>query len=583
MTSRILFFPPSYPGESLNSRVSRYHILSGNTAFSTTVAELFERAIVGLSQVIPPNIDVLAAGLPGDAQENLKSIILENTLFPLFLPFIGKAGHVQNAAANWYGGEITHMPRRVVGKHGETFLCLDCLHQDETEFGLAYWHREHQAPGVTVCWRHNSPLISSCPNCSFPFEWKNRPLIATWSICRCGHDLRSTPLVKSSSRLEHDYAVFVQDLITGCFAPVPPDILANTYRDRIKEKGFGRQSHLNIAEFTDSMIESLGAEFIGLVDLAFSSKKTRFWLRFHTIGDSIDMPITRHILLGMYLFGSAAKMMQAVDAQIALGARTAPSVKKTEDLGEKTDQIRDAHRKRIALEMKRDPSISMEGLWKKALRATEWLFDNDKIWLERVLAGKGSKAKTTNRVESDLIARQDKEFANLIEQQARRLLEKSGKPERITQEKLLDCVPVKIQLTPHMREKYPCLFARLAQCRETSWCFGARRILWSMAEIKRNEQTASLSNIRIASAVGYHAVRQILEFTAWDGDAMVTSKMDIPLELAKVGIGLAWKGPAATDMTEIGGRRYLYHRPERSNKNVDAIAGLVGASKISAE
>ena len=75
----------------------------------------------GLSQVVPPYIEVLASRLPGDAQENLQTIIQENTLFPLFLPFIGRAGMTASTRADtWYGGLISHMPRRVVGKHGES-------------------------------------------------------------------------------------------------------------------------------------------------------------------------------------------------------------------------------------------------------------------------------------------------------------------------------------------------------------------------------------------------------------------------------------------------------------------------------
>lgn len=207
------FFPPALPDETLIPRVSRYHIISGNSTHSTTLTELFQQLRIGLSQVVPPYIEVLASRLPGDTQENLQTIIQENTLFPLFLPFIGRAGITPSTRTEtWYGGLISHMPRRVVGKHGESCLCQHCLREDESEQGLAYWHRAHQAPGVTVCWKHKAPLISSCPNCRLPFERKGKLLDAPWVTCRCDQDLRNGVAHAASLELEHAFAVFVHDL-----------------------------------------------------------------------------------------------------------------------------------------------------------------------------------------------------------------------------------------------------------------------------------------------------------------------------------------------------------------------------------
>ncbi|MFZ6876302.1 TniQ family protein [Undibacterium sp. Di27W] len=95
------------------------------------------------------------------------------------------------------------MPRLVVGKHGESYLCPDCLRQDDHACGLAYWHREHQAPGVNVCWKHKTSLISCCPNCSFPFQRLNKLLAAPWLPCRCGYEIKTA---SSSDRMRHNMA-----------------------------------------------------------------------------------------------------------------------------------------------------------------------------------------------------------------------------------------------------------------------------------------------------------------------------------------------------------------------------------------
>ena len=86
MHDKLVFFPPSLPNESLVSRVSRYHLMSGNRTKQSTFMELFGRTGFMLSGVVPSYIEVLAARLPGEEDTNLATIIQDNTLFPVFRP-----------------------------------------------------------------------------------------------------------------------------------------------------------------------------------------------------------------------------------------------------------------------------------------------------------------------------------------------------------------------------------------------------------------------------------------------------------------------------------------------------------------
>ena len=45
---------------------------------------------------------------------------------------------------------------RLVREH--SYLCTDCIRADLDRYGISYWHREHQVPGVLRCARHRSPL-----------------------------------------------------------------------------------------------------------------------------------------------------------------------------------------------------------------------------------------------------------------------------------------------------------------------------------------------------------------------------------------------------------------------------------------
>ena len=79
MSATVPFFPPSQPDETLNSRVSRYHVMAGNSTFGATLDELFGNPLTGLDQVVTRGIEVLATRLPGDPHNNLLNILTENT------------------------------------------------------------------------------------------------------------------------------------------------------------------------------------------------------------------------------------------------------------------------------------------------------------------------------------------------------------------------------------------------------------------------------------------------------------------------------------------------------------------------
>ncbi len=45
--------------------------------------------------------------------------------------------------------------------------CHKCTVEDRDEFGISYYHRDHQIPGVFHCAKHKSLLSSNCRHCGF--------------------------------------------------------------------------------------------------------------------------------------------------------------------------------------------------------------------------------------------------------------------------------------------------------------------------------------------------------------------------------------------------------------------------------
>jgi len=574
--SAISFFPPSLPDETLNSRIARYQLIAGNSSVAGTFKELFQQNSFSLAQIVPPHLDVLAARLPGNPTTTLHNFLTQNTLLPLFRPFLGTREHGDGQSIL-----VNRLPRHVVGKHGDAYMCVQCMVEAEHQFGFAYWQRSHQAPGVTACWKHGTLLLKSCPVCSLPFQRRLQFLEFPWKPCpQCEYifdPATSSPLATKDAVA---YALFVHDLLYAELQPVAPDLLAQIYRQRIQQLGFvwgqkkngtkpataGKQCRsTSMTAFTEDLIERFGQDFIAQVDPAFAAGRTTFWLRFSVVSGVMDMPLPRHVLLGMRLFGSVAHFAQKINSAHC-GVPPISSLRARNTHSDDTT-MRDQHRQRIVREIKIDSDITLEGLWRKAYRPTAWLFEHDKKWLDSALAHKlrrEAKPENASALEEDKL--RDQRFAEAIELRASQLVAQNGKPVRVTRQRLLEALPISSSHLSINSHKYPALSEKICSLKESSWSFSARRFLWAIGELQRLDLNLTWGNVAVTASVSYYALQRIAQFARWELEALDRQQINIPNELARAGISLTWQGPEATSWHEIGGRSYKPITPRKSNK-----------------
>lgn len=558
MTQPLPFFPASLPDETLASRASRFHILRGNSTDQLTFKELFGRSQLAIGLIVPANLDILASRLSGLPSENLRDLVKTNTLFPLFRPFLGRAGPSSPPLSDGaLDMELSRIPRHVVGTVNDTRLCLACLHEDQASGPCAYWHRAHQIPGVTSCWRHRTSLITKCPKCSHPFQLRNRLLTIPWMPCEgCKSDLSKLTISSSVTEAEHRYATYAYQLLCTDIPAIPPSQLVAMYRKAVRDRGYVRQSLVNIKEFETALIASMGEDFVSTIDTAYSERRTSYWLRFYDSATS-DMPITRHLLLGMYLFESAERFQAAAAAVPKEAVNAAGCTSSTQN----TSKIRDEHRHIVLTELRRAPMLPLEELWRCRRRTTKWLYENDRTWLQKMFSGSRQRTDKSDDATADAERLKiDRSYAELVDQHAHKVFYAAGKPQRITTECLLAVLPRTFAGTQRDKERYPLLFARIAQCKETTWCFRARRILWAASELRRLEVKCTLHDLRAISNVDWYAVRAIIDVFGWDLETLGTTKLFPAEELARIGIGRTWPGPADMTHSEMGGRSYQRRR-----------------------
>lgn len=189
---KLHFFPASFSDETLFSRVSRYHLLTGKRQDETSFLALFgkEGNSVDFSKLAPPSLAVLASLLPGDSLVQLGNLLTENTFVPFAIPV------TRSSVEEFIGIEF-----------GTSKACLLCLKDDEVLGGVAYLRRSHQLPAVTVCWKHGTSLIDACPDCGKRFWQPGKFLTTPVTTCGCGWHASYGGKAVQASRAEHEFAI----------------------------------------------------------------------------------------------------------------------------------------------------------------------------------------------------------------------------------------------------------------------------------------------------------------------------------------------------------------------------------------
>jgi len=273
MDQLLPFFPRSLPDETLCTRISRYHLLSGNRTDAITLKELFGRP-AGLGTVVSAFVlQSLAARLLSEPKEMIARLVDENTLLPAFAPFLGiEAGwpvaHDLDLRERYR--RLGHIPQRVNGFVESWRLCVDCLRDDIQEYGIG--------------------------------------------------NLK-----------------------------------------KMAEHGFTRKSMVSSHHgLRQALLSEFDLDFLRYVDPSIDEPNRRNWFRLTLVKGQSEMPLTRHILSAMYLFGDFKSFSaEAVNTVHRLPTRRQPS-KNASELAEARAPKLKAMRHRVRLLQAQQPDLALE-------------------------------------------------------------------------------------------------------------------------------------------------------------------------------------------------------------------------------
>lgn len=554
-------FPSAYPDEYFAAVIGRYHVLSGNRTERDTFHQLFDAAPFRLTHWIPNHLDAFAKNF-SEHSSDFPQLLEKHTMLPLLRIFCGFDIKYEGKR-NDIPRPVGRIPKRNLGNRGATQICEQCLVDDMPVYGMSFYRRSHQIPGVTVCSNHGTVLLQRCPQCQCPFDEPYKLTLSPWEPCVCGYRLGTSQTFKAKkgNKVEIKYAKFCE-VLTGFQLPVVSEsALVAVYWGRIFKLGFNKKTLVDRVALTAALEEYYSSELLSKMDYAYRQGLTTDWVRTGN-GNGHDvhiMPMQRHLLLANFLFSDPLQFIKNIQKQLTLDEKKLLKENKN-SCNEKIVDLR-LNVQRVTPIKLSDPvgavkraellsllackkNWNVQILWDKKHSLMKWLVQNDRVWFDQLLS------TLDKRIALDFSGQyltseqqlRDEEAAKAISEKAKEFYETSLRPRKVTKSYLMASAGLNQQVLDALT--YPKAAKAIKEFTESNWHFYARRLLWTLDSMDKEGMPAP-SILREASGMEHKRGIKLIEYFA-EHELLRTDVLRTDMIMAildKAGLQRNWDGP----------------------------------------
>lgn len=286
------YFPRPYPDELIGSLILRACVHRG-ISLKNMSGMLAGRCRIYFSLAMSSCLDEIATATDSDAMK----LLWENTVFPYVTAFMSGPETdrlAQSLVQHDHIGNAALTQAATQGGLGQRF-CLQCLREDETQFGETYWHREHNLPFVLMCPKHHLPLqVIKQPELSVHHHLAIRVLPE--------HALGISRGSSLPSDLAQAITTLSAGLLTRCDRKEPSDWYRE-YRQLASNKGLMHKgAGLASQVFAQAFRSAYGKAFLQEIGLDFPSDKGACWPAL-MLREKQGIPFItpKHVLLRVFL------------------------------------------------------------------------------------------------------------------------------------------------------------------------------------------------------------------------------------------------------------------------------------------
>lgn len=367
--------PEAFPDETLYSVVSRFTWLNGlrdheacEYLLGIQDRPLVSDALVDLAHFCGATDN--AYGEPGAVLNNL-------TLWPFFrnlathpsieTPISEQAHPYDACSASGLGLAALSNAQPHVWR-----LCPTCVARDIEMFGVTYWHRSHQLPGVAICLLHDEPLR----DIRLPHRARQKCFLDPETMQASLAENAARPdLAPADAAME--IARFAQSALNSRNAEITPAILRGVIVDALATMGLATKAGVIHPKGFAARFVAHHAKFSALERLAL---KALAQLASGLSAHPMMFPPTLSLLIANWLHGSWERFHAHCAWRATIDA-PAPCLRR-EALQQPPGQNRRDHRLTCLAFMASAPGASRTEFWHAHPKACRWLTQYDSDWLE---------------------------------------------------------------------------------------------------------------------------------------------------------------------------------------------------------
>ncbi len=293
-----MLIPSAFPDEILFSRIVRHFTISGMTTADYLLTTLGSRK-VSIHPYLTAGLDKFSKL----SQETPTELLNEQTLAPLFIHFLPSyASTISLGLMSTNATEAIRACQLVCVREKESLsikYCPECARSDAQNYGVSYWHRSHQIPGIEACSKHKVQLVH------LPLGGRSKLCIGLFP------PLNTESIQCSTIRYElaqYAYAL-LERLSNNC-----KQFELNDFKDQLNKLGYvtreGRYRRKQILKDLYQLTQELGYDSQDLLPASdIDYRYTSYFL-----SEKVTQHPFKYILLGFWLLKqmSHAKQVEAV-------------------------------------------------------------------------------------------------------------------------------------------------------------------------------------------------------------------------------------------------------------------------------
>lgn len=313
------FFPVPAPNETAFSLFSRCIERSGIA--QTHILQEFtgQRYASTLLSALPGFLPTISNKMPvGHPWRDASIIAREHTSLPYFTYFDHRedrdrwfekltCSDSSQPIARALG--LTSYPRAMLSAHPR--YCPICVQNDRETHGFPWFHREHQLPGMAICWKHCVALANGCKHCG-PYPIKGKSLyMAGRCFCEKITPLPAHPNLPENIEPLLWIAQQSSHMVNSLGSPFGG--IRATLRENTLEKGFGRGSLVEphrLADAIEERFERQTLEWLGTP--AWEGENPAPWLR-RLLSGQLDGNKHSPALLFLLVIGTLYESVEAFE------------------------------------------------------------------------------------------------------------------------------------------------------------------------------------------------------------------------------------------------------------------------------